>query len=268
MYTALGMAEFIIKTKGFIMKKRVIIFIMILIFSFSFFAFCDEPVTEEKAEEIPLTISVKQSTVSEDIYILRFSDKLGHRFNLKEYINLKSDEVRSPHFTVLNSEDFEANTYAMGDYNTVLYVYPQAYGDVNFKIRAYLSDSEFADFELKLTFLSSASRWQERAKKIILPGILLLIFLFLFWVFRMRGIKLGCENGELPSGFAIRMNRRKYFFSFLRMKVKEREEGTEGKEYTCNYFEIKKGALNSPYLVTEEKGRRVKKNVYISKQKN
>ncbi len=257
------------------MKKRVVIFIMILIFSLSFFGFCDEPVTTEKQEEakaqtevLPLTLTVKQKTVSKDLYILGFSDKLGHRFNLNDYISVSKGEARNPHFMILNSDEFGANAYAMGDYNTVLYVYPQAYGDMNFKIRAYLSDSEFADFELKLTFLSSVSRWKDRAENIILPAFLLLIFLFLFWFFRMRGIKLGCENGEKPSGFAIRMNNRKYFFSFLRMRVKEREEGAAGKEYDCNYFEIKKGALNSPYLVTEENGRKVKKNVYISKQKN
>ncbi len=265
------------KIKGYTMKKRVFIFALILIFSLSVLALCveNEPLNETGADNQPvktedlkneesLNIRVKQKETTHKIYILGFSDTVGHKFELSDYVAVSKGEVRKPYFAVVNSEDFEKNAYAMANYNTELYVYPQSYGDMNFKIRAYLSEEDFAEFDLKLVFCNSAAQWKDRASKIILPGVLLLLALLLFWLIRVKSVKIACTGGDKPAGFGIRIGNRKYFFSFSKLRVKEREFDNKGREYYCNYFEIKKGERNSLYLVVEEDGKKVSKNVYDS----
>ena len=85
---------------------------------------------------------------------------------------------------------------------------------MSFKIRGYLSEDEFTEFELKLTFKPSYEQWKSEAKNFILPLILALIAFLLVWIFRISSVKLACDEGYVPNGIGFKIANEYYFFSF------------------------------------------------------
>ena len=265
------------------MKKKVFLLVLVMILSFGIAGFCDEPQGdvviagegEAAAEEVKevdaqLNISSKQGLVEKTIHILGFSDTIGHKINLNDYVTLAKDELRSPYFMIMNSTDFNDQVYSMADYNTVLYVYPDEYGDMSFKIRGYLSEDEFTEFELKLTFKPSYEQWKAEAKNFILPLILALIGLLLVWIFRISAVKLACDEGYVPNGIGFKIANEYYFFSFSRILVEQRIEAGKRKvkdRYYCNYFEIRNSIdknRSTVYLIdTDNFGKEIRKIVYV-----